>query len=77
MQGVAFRYFVQKQATLTGVKGFVRNLSDGNVEIDAEGEQTRLRLFLDQCRKGPAHSNVELFAQSEMPVWGYQNFNIR
>lgn len=77
VQGVGFRYFVQKQATLTGINGFVRNLSDGHVEIDAEGEPANLHLFIAQCQIGPARSSVEKFAQSEMPVWGYQNFNIR
>jgi len=77
VQGVGFRYFVQKQASLSGINGFVRNLSDGQVEIDAEGEPANLHHFIAQCQMGPARSSVKMFAQSDMPVWGYQNFNIR
>jgi acylphosphatase len=77
VQGVGFRYFVQKQAQLNCIKGFVRNLYDGNVEIDAEGDSTNLQDFIHQCKQGPAHSSVDFFTQSEVPLWGYQNFNIR
>ena len=41
-QGVGFRYFVQKQATDLGLRGWVRNLDSGEVEVYASGEQRKL-----------------------------------
>ena len=39
VQGVGFRFFVREQAVPRGIKGWVKNLPDGNVEIVAEGEK--------------------------------------
>jgi acylphosphatase len=54
VQGVGFRYYVKNQARSYSIKGFVRNLANGSVEVDAEGEQTNLHHFMEQCKKGPA-----------------------
>ena len=42
VQGVGFRYFTQRQATSLGLGGFVRNLADGSVEVEASGERVAL-----------------------------------
>ena len=47
VQGVSFRYYTVKKATALNIKGWVKNLSDGNsVEIWAEGEEEKLISFL-------------------------------
>lgn len=45
VQGVGYRYFVKRQADTHQVKGHVKNLSGGAVEIDAEGETFLLEAF--------------------------------
>ena len=42
VQGVGFRYFVLKNASLYGINGWVRNKSDSSVEIDAEGTEINI-----------------------------------
>jgi acylphosphatase len=46
VQGVGFRYTAQQIALDLGVKGWVKNLWDGRVEVLAEGEESRLKDFL-------------------------------
>ncbi|MCM8781290.1 MAG: acylphosphatase [Candidatus Omnitrophica bacterium] len=46
VQGVGFRYTVRDIATDLGIAGWVRNLSDGRVEMEAEAEEDILREFL-------------------------------
>jgi acylphosphatase len=53
VQGVYFRYFTHEAALKIGISGWVRNLPDGNVEIEAQGTEDKLELFLKQVRKGP------------------------
>jgi acylphosphatase len=59
VQGVGFRYFVQRRAQETGLAGWVRNLPDGSVEIQAEGERAALERFLEQVSRGPGLAAVE------------------
>jgi len=59
VQGVGFRWFTRENAKVFGIKGYVRNLPTGDVEVHAEGEHENLQLFLEILRKGPAFSHVE------------------
>ena len=46
MQGVGFRYYANAEAARLGVAGFVRNLDDGSVEVEAEGERDAVANFV-------------------------------
>lgn len=59
VQGVGFRYFVQRSAAKHQVKGFVRNLSDGRVEAFAQGSQKEVDGFRDDIGTGPRFSKVD------------------
>jgi acylphosphatase len=60
VQGVGFRYFVQRSVQkLHHLKGFVRNLHDGRVEVYAEGEADLLKQLEAVLRQGPVGSTVE------------------
>ena len=59
VQGVCFRIYTQRQAEMLGVSGWVRNRSDGMVEVIAEGEESSLQELLDWCQKGPSYASVE------------------
>jgi acylphosphatase len=58
VQGVGFRAFVAHRARLLGVQGMVRNLADGGVEVEAEGERTALEHLLENARSGPRGARV-------------------
>ena len=59
VQGVLFRATAREQARALGIKGFAKNLPDGSVELDAEGEEISLRDFLVWCRNGPPGARVD------------------
>ena len=59
VQGVYFRVFTRKKALQLGVKGYTRNLADGQVEIVAEAEEDILEKFLQWCHKGPITARVD------------------
>ena len=63
VQGIFFRAFVKENAERHNVKGFVRNLDDGRVEIFLEGDSENVNTMIELCQKGPKHSlirNVEI-----------------
>ncbi|HEX2958226.1 MAG TPA: acylphosphatase [Chitinispirillaceae bacterium] len=73
VQGVNFRFFTSEAALKTGVSGWVRNLSDGNVEIEAQGTEERLERFIREVRKGPRLSLVESTSITDIPVIDNEN----
>lgn len=58
VQGVGFRYFVLRQAQALGVRGWVRNLRDGRVEVLAAGEEGALAAFEGRLWSGPPNAHV-------------------
>lgn len=65
VQGVGFRYFANECAQEFAIKGWVRNLDDGRVEILAFGQADELQAFLDVLRQGPPNSHVAGFEVSD------------
>lgn len=59
VQGVFFRASTLKQAQKLGLSGWVRNLSSGEVEIQAQGKEEHLIEMLNWCHKGPPQAKVE------------------
>nr|WP_321496384.1 acylphosphatase [uncultured Methanolobus sp.] len=59
VQGVYFRRFTVDNAQKLGLVGFARNLSDGRVEVFAEGKATMIHKLIDLLHIGPALANVE------------------
>lgn len=58
VQGVGFRYYVIQVAKEYHLKGWVRNLYDGRVEVLAEGPHDDLNRLLGDLRRGPISANV-------------------
>ncbi len=58
VQGVGFRYFVARCAETLGVAGWVRNRSDGAVELEAEGPRPTLERLVEAARRGPTGARV-------------------
>jgi len=60
VQGVNFRHYTVQTAQNLHLTGWVKNLSDGRVEILAEGTKNELEQLLRWCQKGPPAAQVEL-----------------
>jgi acylphosphatase len=58
VQGVFFRQFVKEHADNLKLRGFVRNLESGDVEVVAEGESEAVERFIGFVRKGPGHAQI-------------------
>jgi acylphosphatase len=58
VQGVGFRWFVRQRARELGVRGWVRNRSDGCVEVHAEGEASALQRLRASLAAGPSGARV-------------------
>lgn len=76
VQDVNFRSDSKTLAESLGIKGFVRNESDGNVYIEVEGEEKDLNTFIAWCRKGTFWARVERIDVSAGPMKEYKNFLI-
>ena len=59
VQGVGFRQFVKKNAIKLGLKGYVRNLSDGRVEAVAAGMKENIQKLIKICEKGTFFSDIK------------------
>jgi acylphosphatase len=59
VQGVGFRWGVEREAGRLGVEGWVRNLSDGRVEARFEGAAEAVDGLVEYCREGPDTARVE------------------
>jgi acylphosphatase len=78
VQGVGFRYFVEEQAMVLNLKGWVRNRWDGSVEVVVEGERQILERLLVTLRRGPRASVVSDVQEMWLPATGeFTHFYIR
>ena len=77
VQGVFFRATTKETAENLGVKGWVKNRSDGNVEALFEGGKKQVDLVLKWCSEGPLHAKVERVDISREEYSGeYYDFRI-
>ncbi len=70
VQGVGFRFFVEREAAREGIHGWVRNLPGGGVEISAEGEAEALQRFEWHVRQGPPAARVDGVEVEDVPPTG-------
>ncbi len=78
VQGVGFRYFVIENAVSLGLRGYVRNESNGDVEVLAQGTRPVLERLLTLLRRGPSAAYVREVRQSwGQPTEHLSGFNIR
>ncbi len=77
VQGVGFRWFVEREAHTLGIAGWVRNNSDSSVEILAMGSRDQLSGLRSRLQQGPRAARVDAVEESEAkPVSGLTNFRI-
>ncbi len=68
VQGVGFRWFVEREAQLLGLAGWVRNNHDGSVEVLATGTREQLSRLYERLRQGPRAARVDDVDVSEAPA---------
>lgn len=77
VQNVGFRYNTQIIANEFNISGYVKNLSNGSVFVEAEGEESDLNKFINWCKKGPEWAKVEKVNIDYSPLNDYTGFKIR
>ena len=76
VQGVFYRASTKAVADQLGVKGFIKNEPNGDVYIEAEGDNISLEMFLEWCNEGPEHAIVNLVESHEGELKNYRNFEV-
>jgi len=76
VQGVGFRFAVERAASSRDVSGWVRNRSDGAVEAVFEGEPQDVEALVDFCRHGPRGAEVERIEVEEESAEGLGGFRV-
>ena len=74
VQGVGFRWFVQKNASDIGVRGWVRNEDDGRVQVYAVGTADQLKALTAVLYRGPRMAEVRGVEEQEAPVQQLSSF---
>ncbi|MBP5605089.1 MAG: acylphosphatase [Ruminiclostridium sp.] len=76
VQGVGFRYSAFYAARSYGVSGWVRNLSDGSVEMEAEGTERDIDNMILSIEKGQ-YISIDDISVKNVPVKGSSYFEVR
>ncbi|MEK6942926.1 MAG: acylphosphatase [Nanoarchaeota archaeon] len=73
VQGVFFRENTRRKAIEIGLKGYAKNLNDGNVEVVAEGSEKKINELIDFIKNNPGYSKIENVKVSHKE---YNNFKL-
>jgi acylphosphatase len=76
VQGVGFRFSVERAASSRGVAGWVRNRPDGAVEAIFEGASEDVEALVEFCRRGPRGADVERVEVAEESAEGLAGFRV-
>jgi len=76
VQGVFFRKYIEEKANELGIRGFVRNLEDGRVEVLIEGKDENVNSMFEICKKGNQHTKVMDIQFQELKNQGFKEFKV-
>lgn len=76
IQGIYFRSFIKENAEKYNVKGFVRNLEDGRVEVFLEGNSEDVNKMIEICKTGPKHAQIRNIEIKEEKFQDIKNFKV-
>ena len=76
VQGVFFRMFVKENAERNNVKGFIRNLEDGRIEVFLEGDANDVNKMIELCKKGPKHAQIKNVEIKEERFQDFRTFKV-
>ena len=77
VQGVGFRYSARFAARNFGIKGYVRNMPDGSVYIEAEGQEKNISEFINWCREGTGSAYIEHINIEDAELKNFKFFDVR
>ena len=77
VQGVGFRYTARMLAARCPVSGWVRNLPDGTVELEVQGEKPEVDSYLERLRSEMKHHIADMDVNWVAPVDGEEEFSVR
>lgn len=78
VQGVGFRYYAQRKATLLDLTGYVLNMHNGKLKIKVEGIKEHVEIYIKEIEKGPPLSKIDNISITWKPYTGkFRNFSIR
>jgi acylphosphatase len=78
VQGVGYRWFTQRAAERLGIRGYVRNLPSGEVEVRAQADESLLFDFKQELSRGPYGARVNEIVEQDLKVTNeYSSFFIR
>jgi len=76
VQGVFFRATTQEMAEALGLTGWVRNCSDGSVEVHAEGDEEQVQALYEWLQKGPDAARVDEVVTEDVQEENYREFSL-
>lgn len=76
VQGVGYRRYVQRHCRDLNLRGYAENLTDGRVEVVAEGAQADLDRLLHWLRRGPPHARVQEVQTQYSEATGLNDFHV-
>jgi acylphosphatase len=77
VQGVGYREGIKKKAIDLGIRGYVKNLPNGTVFIEAEGEEEQLNQLINWCHNGPSKSEVTSVKYSVAQTQNFEGFEVK
>lgn len=77
VQGVGYRAWMMRQASASGLRGWVRNRTNGSVEALVIGDEDRVAALIEACREGPFGARVSDVAVSEAADDGSRGFSAK
>ena len=77
VQGVFFRASTKEIADQLGLVGFAENLPEGDVYIEAQGDEVALQKFVEWCHRGPSRAEVTNVEVEESQLTGYRSFEVK
>jgi len=76
VQRIGFRFTSMQTAVKLGVNGFVMNVDQDKVYIEAEGDENKVEEFINWCKKGPTWANVKQISVEKGVVKSFTSFEI-
>lgn len=77
VQGVNYRHSAKQEAERLGIKGFIKNESNGDVYLEIEGEDAALGAMIRWCRIGPPKSRVREIYFNDGESKNFSSFEIQ
>jgi acylphosphatase len=76
VQSSFFKTFIKEQADALSIRGFVRSLEDGRVEVLVEGKDENVKEMIVRCKQGPKHAQIIDVKVEDMKYQGFEGFKI-